>query len=103
MDFNIQEHLQKMEDRIQANATAMENRIRVDIQTAAAAARRDSTAASIAAATALATANAAVLSNTQLEGRVKPLEEKAGWIGAAFGVTFVTLCGMAWKMVTGHP
>jgi hypothetical protein len=35
-----------------------------------------------------------------LDGRLKNLEEKAGWIGAGFGGMIVALVGIVWRLVT---
>ncbi len=84
MEFDLQRHLEQMEDRI-----------REDIRQVGETARMDS-------ALARATADAAVLANQLQDGRLKNLEEKAGWVTAGFGATFIGLVGFLWHVITGH-
>lgn len=90
MEFDIQSHL-----------IQMETRIRTDIAAVGTAARRDADAARQEATEARAVADAATLANTGLDGRVKSLEEKAGWIGMGFGATVIAAGGFVWHVITG--
>lgn len=77
-NFNIQQAL-----------TDMEERIRQDIHTA----REDTVAAAT-------VAQEAKLEAVKISGRVKSLEEKAGWIAAGFGATLLSLLGFVWHVIT---
>ncbi len=89
---------------IQRALTDMESRLRTDIQSVGAQARIDSAAARTEATTAQTMANAAVLANAALNGRIVNLEEKAGWIKAGIGTSLVGFGGFVWHLITnkGH-
>ena len=79
VNFDLQQHLGEMESRIRADIQAQANtmlRAQTDINNL----REDV---------------------TRQDGRVKSLEEKAGWLGAGLTSGIVALTGMAWHMVTG--
>lgn len=81
-----------MEERLRHDRQAGEERIRADIRDVVTTARAD-------AATARATADAAMLAATKIDGRVTTLEEKAGWVGAGFGATFLAMLGFIWHVL----
>lgn len=93
-EFNIQQALTDMEDRI-----------RTDIQEVGSQARTDSAAARAVADSAILAASRvgadAAVANAKLDGRVLSLEEKAAWIGAGFGATFLALAGLGWRTLFG--
>jgi hypothetical protein len=70
-EWNLQQHL-----------VDMERRIREDFKTVSQVAEQASDKA------------------IALDGRVRNLEEKAGWIGAGFGGMVVALVGIVWRLVT---
>lgn len=70
-EWNLQQHL-----------VDMEKRIRDDIKTVTETAEQASDDA------------------IALDGRVRNLEEKAGWIGAGFGGLVVSACGFMWHIVS---
>ncbi len=76
--FDIQRHLEQMEDRI-----------REDIATMGRGVTR-----------AQERAEAAALQATEQAGRIKALEEKAGWIGAGFSAGFFALMAFVWHIIS---
>jgi hypothetical protein len=70
-DFNLQRHLE-----------GMESRIREDLRSV------------------ISTAEKASDDTIALDGRVRNLEEKAGWIGAGFGGVIVAVLGFVWHIVS---
>jgi hypothetical protein len=81
-DFDLQRHLGEMETRIRA-----------DIKAASDATLRAQQDADI-----------AKLAIEAHNGRIKSLEEKAGWLGAGITAGVFSLVGMAWHLITtgGH-
>lgn len=70
-EFDIQQHLEAMETRIRGDISELREDAKATAEKAA-----------------------------NLDGRVKNLEEKAGWIGAGFGGTVAALAGFAWHILT---
>lgn len=93
MEFDIQRHL-----------TEMETRIRQDIATSASIAKGDASEARDAAIVARTMAEAAILANSRVDGRVTSLEEKASWLGVGVGSLFIGLIAVVWRFITtGKP
>jgi len=76
-EWNLQEHL-----------VDMESRIRADIKSVAAIA-----------ASAQLDADEIRVESALLTGRIKALEEKAGWIGAGIGASLMGLVGFVWHVI----
>ena len=80
---------------IQRALNDMEIRIRQDIQRVADISMEGSAKAQL-------TADTAMLKLAENEGRIKSLEEKAGWIGAGFGSLFAAMFGFLWHVFAGR-
>jgi len=79
---------------IQRALTDMESRLRADIQRVGEQARVDVLAAQT-------SAQAALMANALLSGRVVNLEEKAGWIKAGIGTSLVGVVAFIWHIFVG--
>lgn len=74
---------------------SMEERIRADIKTVGDAAIANSVRAQT-------VADAALLANAKVEGRVSFLEEKAAWVAKGVATLFLAACAFTWHVVSGQ-